>query len=61
MCGTFSKEGSTRLSIQSLQGREANDYLFIQPDVVQLLVQIMAWSNLPAFDIGPVRIDLIPP
>ena len=40
---------------------EANCYLFIQPDVVQLLVQIMAWSNLPAFDIGPVWIDLIPP
>ena len=36
-------------------------WLFIQPDVVQLLVQIMAWSNLPAFDIRPVRIDLVPP
>jgi hypothetical protein len=43
----------------SLMGR--GKWLFIQPDVVQLLVQIMAWSNLPAFDIGTVRIDLVPP
>ena len=45
----------------NLSEGEANGCLFIQPDVVQLLVQIMAWSNLPAFDIGPVRIDLVPP
>ena len=45
----------------NLSRREANGYLFIQPDVVQLLVKVMARSNLPAFDIGPVGIDLVPP
>ena len=35
--------------------------LFVEPDRRQILVQVMARADLPAFDIGPVGHDPIPP
>ena len=29
--------------------------------MIEMLVQIVAWSLLPALNIGPVRVDLEPP
>src|SRR5438067_6693478 len=33
----------------------------IEPDGRQILVQVMAWTDLPAFDVGAVWHDAIPP
>ena len=55
-------EGSVRIIFFNLYEREIQkDGLFVQPDIVKLLVKVVAWGNFPAFDIRPVRIDLIPP
>ena len=35
--------------------------LLVQPDLVEVLVEVMAWCDLPALHIGTVRVDLVPP
>ena len=35
--------------------------LLVQPDLIQMLVQIVARCDLPALHIGTVRVDLVPP
>src|SRR6516225_7305607 len=34
---------------------------FVEPDRAEVLIEVMARADLPAFDIGPVRHDPVPP
>ena len=56
-------EGSARLFflLNLYRGEIQKDGLFVQPDIIKLLVKVVAWGNFPAFDIRSMRIDLIPP
>ena len=35
--------------------------LLVQPDVVEMLVQVVAWRNFPTLHIGAVWVDFVPP
>src|SRR4051794_4604227 len=43
------------------RGARCRSVLLVEPDRRKVLVHVMARADLPAFDIGPVRHDALPP